>query len=187
MKGRHDASESNAAGALDVIIEAGHLWGVLVEDSAGVGKTEVLEVDVGFGVSLPSRLHKRVHEFVVFLSSNSGLPQTEIAIILQKVFVVRATIQNYWQCSGRINTSTQGVNDQFGHRDENGTNSLVTNSQNLFQIMSNSCTVRVESTHLLPIADHNYIDIVRFAPDPHVVLDPIDIIDVQETSLGSPK
>jgi hypothetical protein len=67
-----------------------------------------------------------------------------------------------------MDTRTQCVDDQLRDTDQDSTDALISNSQDLFAI-----------------ADDNYINVVRVPPLIDVILDAIHVLDVQETALGA--
>jgi hypothetical protein len=67
-----------------------------------------------------------------------------------------------------VNARTQRIDDQLRDTNQNSTNTLISNSQDL-----------------LPVADDNDIDVLRVAPLIDVVLDTVHVLDVQETALGA--
>ena len=86
--GQH-GRQSDAPGALDIVIEAGDLGLILVEDSFGILETKVLtvwvsygrvgeniegtrsQVDVGIWEALASDLDKFVHKFIIFFATHT--------------------------------------------------------------------------------------------------------------------
>lgn len=87
----HDGCESNAPSALDVVIETGNFWRVLVQDSAGIIEPKVLEVEVGPWVTFFACLNECGDKLIVFLAGGAGLAETEIQVVVE-VFLVLRTI-----------------------------------------------------------------------------------------------
>ena len=87
----HDGCESNAPGALDVVIETGDFWCVLVQNSASVVEAKVLEVEVGLWVAFSTCLDKCGDKLVVLVAAGAGLAETEVQVVI-KVFLVLQTI-----------------------------------------------------------------------------------------------
>lgn len=69
-----------------------------------------------------------------------------------------------------MDSSAQSINDQLCYGDQNATNPLVADAQ-----------------YLLPIADHDQIDVLRIPPLIDVVLDAIHVFDVEEAAFGAPE
>lgn len=104
VKGREDGSESDASGPLDIVVEAGNLGTVLlqqtprycalqfstwiyceqaaVEGCLTVCEAKVFKVNISTRVQLSRRLHERIDEVIVFLSSHALVPKPKIQIII---------------------------------------------------------------------------------------------------------
>jgi hypothetical protein len=51
-------------------------------------------VDISFVETLPSGLNKLVHEIVVSLPSGTVLPQTQVQLVIEKLFILWRSLAN---------------------------------------------------------------------------------------------
>lgn len=49
-------------------------------------------MDISVRIKLSCRLNEGVYEIVVFLSSNSRFPDTQVQVVIQKVLIVCSTV-----------------------------------------------------------------------------------------------
>jgi hypothetical protein len=88
LKGGHNRSQSDTTSSLHIIVEAGDLGSVLVEDASCVVQTKILKVDVCVRVVFPGSANEFIHELIVLLPSDSGLSQAEVEVVIQKILVL---------------------------------------------------------------------------------------------------
>jgi hypothetical protein len=97
---------------------------------------------------------------------------------------IGSTIQNNWECSSWINTSTEGIQHQFCDGNPNPTNSLIANSKNLSYCKNTSRSNSV-AAHLFAITNDNQIDIFVRSPSFQIPRYAIRIVNVQITAFWS--
>ena len=91
-------------------------------------------MDICPRVNPPASPHKPIHELIIPLTPRSRLPQTQVELILQKVLVVRAAVQNHRQGSTRMDAGAQGVQHKLRDGNENAAHALIADSENLFAV-----------------------------------------------------
>ena len=84
----HYCCQGNSTGTLHIVVEAGDLWRVLLQDTPGVVQAKVLEVDVCLWISLSARSNKLVDEFVVLFAPNPLFSHTQVQVVVEKVFIL---------------------------------------------------------------------------------------------------
>lgn len=99
-----------------------------------VWQSKVFEVDVGFWIQFSSRLDKGIHKVIVLFTSCTRLLEAKIQLIIEKFLIVSATIKDYRKGSVGMDTSAQGSQDKFCNRDENTSDTLITDAQDLFSV-----------------------------------------------------
>lgn len=99
-----------------------------------VRKTEVFEVDVGSWVEFSSRLHECINKIVILLASSSWFSEPEIQVIIEKLFIIGTAIEDNWQSSVRMDSSTERCENQFGDRDEDSSYALIPDPEDLFSV-----------------------------------------------------
>lgn len=151
MESCHDGCESDTAGALDIVVEARTIRAVLFKETPcciavshlshlgqarilTVSHAKVFEVNVRLGVELSHGLDEGVDEFIVLLTPDALLFETEVEIIVQELLIVRSTVENHGQSAVGMDTGTKSRQDQFGYRDENTAYALVPNTKNLLAV-----------------------------------------------------
>lgn len=151
METGHDGRQSHTAGALDVVIEAGKVRTVAVQKtsrclhvsmySACLGErnltvveAKVLKVDVCLWVQLPRRLDKGVDEPAVLFTPDTLLPEAQVQLVAEELLVVRPAIKDDGEGAVRMDASAESGEDQLGDRDEDASDALVADSQDLLAI-----------------------------------------------------
>ena len=74
-------------------------------------------MDIGFWIELSSRFDECVHEFIILLSTNSGLFKAKIEFVVEKFFVICSTIEDDGKGSIGMDSGTESGKDEFGHGD----------------------------------------------------------------------
>lgn len=104
MQGRRHCCQCDTTRALDIIVEAGNLRLILVQDFSCILETKILavyvrfkalqlmksnlQVDVSLWETVPRSLDKVVHKLIVFFPSCTGLSQAQIKVIIEKLLVL---------------------------------------------------------------------------------------------------
>ena len=99
-----------------------------------IGKSKVLEVDISTGIQFPRRLDEGVDKFIVFLSTNTLFLQSQVDIIVQKLFVVCSTVKDNRKGSVWVDTGAECSQDQLCNGDEDAADALVANSEDFLTI-----------------------------------------------------
>jgi hypothetical protein len=102
--------------------------------SLTISKAKVLKMDIGIWVKLPGRLDELVHKLGILFTTDTLLLQTQIQFVVQKLLVVRATVQDYWKCPVGMDTGAERCENQLGDGDEDAADTLITDAEDFFSI-----------------------------------------------------
>lgn len=91
-------------------------------------------MNVSLWIQLSGSLDKVVYKFVVLLAANSLLSQSQVQVVVQELIIVRAAVQYHGQCTVGVNTSAERGERQLGARDEDATDALVSNTEDLLSV-----------------------------------------------------
>jgi hypothetical protein len=105
-----DRGEDDAAGALDVVVEARDVRAVLVEEARGVLAAKVLKVDKDARPKVLRRLDKGVDKAVVLGPAvRALLAQAEVELVVEQVLVVGADVEHDREHARWVDTSASTV------------------------------------------------------------------------------
>ena len=82
-----------------------------------------------------------------------------------------------------MDTSTNRRQNELGYRYQNAPYALVSNAQYLLPLSFKQRCREVWRMYLFPVRDDDVIDVFRPPKLTHIVLDPVLILNVQETSM----
>lgn len=89
-----------------------------------------------------------------------------------------------------MNSRAEGGDDQFGDGNENSTDALVSDAEDLNHIRTTerkSFNTVSESTYLFAVANDNIVNVVASSKVRQSFIDAVLIVDIQKTSLGPTK
>jgi len=107
--GGHEGREGDGTGALDVVVKAGNVVGVLVEQPLGVCEAKVLEVDERVGEELLAVVDELVDEVVVELATYARALPTEVERVREEGVVVGADVEDDGQDPVRVDARAERV------------------------------------------------------------------------------
>lgn len=84
-----------------------------------------------------------------------------------------------------MDSSTQSCDHELGHRDQNGTDALVSDPQDLGCIRSERMGLWTLLYYLLAISDNYIVDFLATSEISHRTFDAVLVPNVQETALRS--
>ena len=129
--GQHGGA-GDAAGALDVVVEAGQLPAVTLQQQAGVAVAEVLPVQTGTGTFQLHSLNKFIHKRQVGIPLQSRLSQARIEGIGQQAGVIGAHIEHHRQHPLGIESGAEGIDGQLALADVDASHPLIANAEDPF-------------------------------------------------------
>mmetsp|Transcript_25597 Transcript_25597/g.80132 ORF Transcript_25597/g.80132 Transcript_25597/m.80132 type:complete len:512 (+) Transcript_25597:550-2085(+) len=116
--GSEEPSEHDRGGALDVIIEAGALVLVLVQEAEGVLVAKVLELQQHLVAVLVARSRDElVHELIVGRAAIAVVAQPDVARVGEELLVVRANVDVHRQAGARVDAGAGRIERQLADGD----------------------------------------------------------------------
>lgn len=91
-------------------------------------------MDVSTRVQLTGSFYKGINKLIVLFASDTLLAEPEVKIIVQQVFVVRATIEHDGQGTVGMHAGTQCRQNELCHGYQNTTGALITDSKNFLSV-----------------------------------------------------
>ncbi len=129
--GQHGGA-GDATGALNVIVKAGQLPAVTLQQQAGVAVAEVLPVQTGTGTFQLHSLDEFIDKCQVGIPLQSRLPQAWIEGIGQQTGVIGAHIEHHRQHPLGIESGAEGIDGQLALADVDASHPLIANAEDPF-------------------------------------------------------
>ena len=132
--GGQNRGAGHTAGALDVVVEAGQLPAVAIEQQPGMAGAEILPVQAGAGAFLLHRRHEFIQKSQIGVAAEPGLPQAGIERIAEQLRAVGAHIQGHRQHPLRVETGAEGVHRQLALADVDAAHPLIADAEDPLRI-----------------------------------------------------
>ena len=162
--GRQRGGPHDGGGALHVVVEGAQLIAVSVEDAVGVTGSEILPMHHGVGEHRLRCLHEVVHERVVTLTSDAGVPEPQVEVIVEEIEVVGPDVEDDRQHPVGIHPAGGGVERLLADADQDAAHTLIADPEDA-----------------LGVGDDQHVDVVgTLAGGPQGGLDPFGGVDGEE-------
>src|SRR5262249_57304740 len=112
-QGAEYASERDAGGAVEVVVEGADLVAIAREDGDRVEVGEILPLDAAFRIELLHRRDELVDEGQIFFAARAVLAQALIERVVEQDLIVRADIENDGQTVLRRHPRAGGVEPEL--------------------------------------------------------------------------
>ena len=131
---RVQTRQRHCGGALDVVVEGADAITVALQQAKGVVVREVLELDDGAREDLAGGADELVDEFVVGVTGEPRLCQTEIQRVVAQCLVVGADVQHHRQALRRMYTGAGRVQRELADRDAHAAGAEVAKAEDALAV-----------------------------------------------------
>ena len=129
--------DDDRTGALHVVVEDAVLLPVGQQDSARVGRAEVLEVEQRAGEELGRDGQVLVDELVVALAAHARMTVAQIGGVIEEGLVIRAAVQVDGDCPLGVDAGGRRVDGELAHGDVGAVDAPVPDPEDLLGIGDN--------------------------------------------------
>src|SRR5262249_53384406 len=125
VDGRQYRCRSNCRSSLNVVVEGAQLVAVAVEESRGISSSKVLPLQENVWPALFDRLHKRIHECIVFLAANAMVSPANVNGALQAFFVIGSHVEQDRQAILRMDAAQRRVQGHLANGNPHASGALI--------------------------------------------------------------
>src|SRR5579859_1162722 len=134
VDGRQYGRGGDGRRPLNIVVECTELVAIAFQQACCIGAGEILPLQQYVG---PTALHCRNKGFdkvIIFLTTHALVRPADIKRIVQKIFVVRAYVQQHWQAMFRVDSGKSSVQCHLPDWYSHATGTLVAQSKDSFSV-----------------------------------------------------